>query len=334
MWLVERLWSALEDRPRLRGVRQDIKDRLGPDYEFAVPFLTPSGKEARRYPCDFPSSPGCPRRIIKDPDGSIRAVCGCTPKECHSVVLSADDIKILRFDDSRFARTLQRQLGISGEYRSDASGDLITLGTITPATGKRLPVVLMMAASCQEAEVLTVRTERKYRQGAVLLTPTDQYVDPETEGRLLGSGLTWLVLAELLTADSSKLIAARKLVDVMRSGGRTRPASVLLEAAQRRRRGFAPNAEDHQKVVEAVAQVGDGWSFHLDEVCRQLQIVAAAFPKSPRKEGFDSWDDLAEDILGPGNSSTRERVAGYIRYRLKWLRSNQSVEKSLTKVSR
>lgn len=195
-------------------------------------------------------------------------------------------------------------------------------------------MILLMGHSSQATEALTARIERTYRQGGVLLTPTERLIDPETEGRLIGEGFTWLVLADLLLADSTKLTATQKLADAVLSGGKSRPARAFHQASQRRRRGYAPNAEDHQKVVEAVAQVGDGWSSHLDEVCRQLQIVAAAFPKSLRKEGFDSWDELAEDILGPGNSSRRERVTKYIQYRMDWVRRNQPSRESLAKVSR
>src|ERR1700693_2280028 len=75
---IERLWPALEERPRLRAGRQEIMARLGWEYDLAAPFLRTSGEKATRYPCPFPSGPGCPRRIILDSDGSIRAVCGCT----------------------------------------------------------------------------------------------------------------------------------------------------------------------------------------------------------------------------------------------------------------
>lgn len=215
MRLAERLWPALKERPRLSGVRQVIRDSLGPDYELAVPFIVPSGKSATRYPCQFPSGLECPRRVIRDRDGSIRAVCGNTPRECDSVALLAHDIEILRFDAPKFAQALQQQLGVSGECRFEANGDLITIGTIKPASGKRLPVVLMMAESHQRAEVLTAKLEREYRQGAVLLTPTEHCIDPVTEGRLVGAGFTWLVLADLLLADSTGLTVKFKLVDAM-----------------------------------------------------------------------------------------------------------------------
>lgn len=104
------LWTSLEDRPRLRGVAQELRAVLGEEYDATQQLLPPTGEEATRYPCRFPSGPGCPRHVIKDEDDSIRAVCGCTPHECDSITLSAADIQIRRFDNRPFARCLQELL--------------------------------------------------------------------------------------------------------------------------------------------------------------------------------------------------------------------------------
>jgi hypothetical protein len=211
---IERLWSALEERPRLRAGRQEIMARLEWEYDLAAPFLRTSGEKATRYPCPFPSGPGCPRRVMNEPDGSIRAVCGCTPKECDTIILSKDDDSIVRFDDPSFAQHLRQQLGVSGDYQADANGDLITLGTIRPASGERLPVVLLLTSLRDAAEALIWRIEHTYRQGAVILTLTENSIAPQAEGRL-GSRFTWLVLSDLIFGNSSGLTANRKLVDVV-----------------------------------------------------------------------------------------------------------------------
>ena len=45
---IERLWSALEERPRLRAVREELMARLGWEYDLAAPFLRASGEKATR----------------------------------------------------------------------------------------------------------------------------------------------------------------------------------------------------------------------------------------------------------------------------------------------
>ena len=101
-----------------------------------------------------------------------------------------------------------------------------------------------------------------------------------------------------------------------------------LNGAARRRRGFPANADDHYKVVEVISKIGADWPSRLAEVCRQLQNVGAVFPKALRRQAFvHTWDEIAEDILGPGNSSLRESVAKHIKYRINWVRRNQAREK-------
>jgi hypothetical protein len=88
-------------------------------------------------------------------------------------------------------------------------------------------------------------------------------------------------------------------------------------------RGFAANAGDHRKVAEVVAGIGDDWPLKLPQLCKLLQEKGAVFPESFHKlEGADSWEELADDILGQENRSRRERIASYIRYRLKWVSRN------------
>src|SRR5450759_5414335 len=92
---LRRFWEGLEDRPRLRGVRQELQDLLGNEFEAAAAFLGRTGDLAKRYPCPHPSGAGCPRHVLTEPDGSVRAICGLESKECDPVVLLRGDLEIL-----------------------------------------------------------------------------------------------------------------------------------------------------------------------------------------------------------------------------------------------
>ncbi len=213
---LHRLCDALEDRPRLRGVQCELANVLKDEYEFAAPFLVPTGEEASRYPCPHPSGQGCPRHVFGEADGTRRAVCGSTPKECDSVTLNRDDVRILVFDNQRFARSIGRLLRIQAPAGSVKDGeDVATLGTITLASGRRLPVVLLMPPAAEAAEALAGEIESTYMQGAVLLTPTESFIDAKTEGRLLRSGFVWIVLADVIAGASTGLSADQQLVDLI-----------------------------------------------------------------------------------------------------------------------
>src|SRR6266700_2789540 len=128
---LRRFCEALEDRPRLRGVRQELQDFLENEFEAAAAFLRRTGELATRYPCPHPRGEGCPRHVLTEPDCSIRAACGSELKECESVVLSRGDVEILKFDNATFVLTLQKLLGISETPSSvEADGDVAPVGII------------------------------------------------------------------------------------------------------------------------------------------------------------------------------------------------------------
>jgi hypothetical protein len=149
---------------------------------------------------------------LTEPDGSIRAICGLESKECDSVGLLREDVEVLRFDNAGFVVALQQVFGIS-EASSDIEpdGDVALVGTVRDASGRRRPVVLLMPPSLDAAQVLVAEVERKYPQGAILLTPTDEFVTPESEGRLDGTDFAWHTLSELIVFDDRKLAATRGL---------------------------------------------------------------------------------------------------------------------------
>lgn len=212
MTSLKRLWDALEDSPRLVGVRQELLDSLGGEYPVVASFLGPNGKDSKRYPCPSPGDPGCPRRIVKESAGRFRAVCAAESQECDSQRLAREDVQILAFDGGRFARALQQILGLPvGFPRIKHRGDIVDLGVVRLNARTRLPVVLLIASSRPSARVLLAEVERTYREGAVLLTPTDELIDGETESRLANSEFKWLVLADILFADGSKLTAKQPL---------------------------------------------------------------------------------------------------------------------------
>ena len=182
------------------------------EFEAAAAFLGRTGDLAKRYPCPHPSGAGCPRNVLTEPDGSIRATCGSESKECDAVALLRDDIEVLRFDNASFVVALQQVFGISETSSNvEIDGDIAPVGTIRDSSGRRRPVVLLMPPSLEAAQALVAEMERTYPQGAILLTPTDEFVTPESEGRLDGIAFAWHTLSDLIVVDDRKLVATRGL---------------------------------------------------------------------------------------------------------------------------
>jgi hypothetical protein len=231
---VKRFCDALEDSPRLVGIRKELLDNLGDEYPIAAPFLCPNGKEARRYPCPSPGDPGCPRRIVRESADRFRAVWAAESRECDTLRLAREDVQVLAFDDDRFAHALQPILGITVETpQLKHRGNIAYLGVVRVRSGARLPVVLLMASSRPVAQALLAEAERTYRKGAILLTPTDELIDGEMESRLADSGFTWLVLANMLSADGKKLTAKQPLSELVAQPAVAAPHSAITESVHR-----------------------------------------------------------------------------------------------------
>ena len=60
-----------------------------------------------------PGGAGCPRRVVRHDDGSIRAVCGDSPKVCDDLDLTRDDIAILGLDRPKLIRAIAVALSLS-----------------------------------------------------------------------------------------------------------------------------------------------------------------------------------------------------------------------------
>ena len=234
MTSVKLLWEALEDSPRLVGIRQELRNSLLGEYPVAAEFLSPNGKEAKRYPCQSPGDPGCPRRIVKDSADRFRAVCAAESGECDPLQLPREDVQVLAFDNDRFARALQPILGIPVEApQFKHRGNIAYLGVVRVRSGARLPVVLLMAPSRPGAKALLAEVEYTYRKGAILLTPTDELIDGEMESRLAASGFTWLTLANVLSADGTKLIAKQPLSELVAQSTVDIPHPTIKESVHR-----------------------------------------------------------------------------------------------------
>ena len=87
-----------------------------------------------------------------------------------------------------------------------------------------------------------------------------------------------------------------------------------------RRRGRTPLVDDHEKVRAAVDSVEGDWRKNPGALCRNLHRIGVLFPKGFEKDGFSSWEEMAEafeDGSAEKDRPMKERFRQYIAYRLK-----------------
>ena len=90
---------------------------------------------------------------------------------------------------------------------------------------------------------------------------------------------------------------------------------------RRRGRGVPPDVMDHARVAAACEKYGDGWRFHLVEICDELARTDAKFPKSFKEQDeFENWMEVAENLRNAQNQSIKQRFTKYLQYRLNQVR--------------
>jgi hypothetical protein len=115
---VRRFWRTLEDLPGCAESLFDWKDALGDAFDAAAFLLRKTGVLAARVGCPSPGGIDCPRRVVRHRDGSIVAVCGNQPAECHRLPLCLDDIAVLELDWPKLAAQLCACLGMQLDFRA------------------------------------------------------------------------------------------------------------------------------------------------------------------------------------------------------------------------
>jgi hypothetical protein len=118
---LETFWRLLEMNFPFGGHRRCLQDQLGQDL---VRGLLKAGLLSYRwlansYPCDQPGGDGCPRQVVRQPDGTYRAVCGNRPSECDTIDLKAEDLEFLSTVPQDFLRGIARLLAIQPSRASE-----------------------------------------------------------------------------------------------------------------------------------------------------------------------------------------------------------------------
>jgi hypothetical protein len=101
------------------------------------------------------------------------------------------------------------------------------------------------------------------------------------------------------------------------------PSLGAVRTVSKRQRGYAAQADDHAKVVEALAPFGEEWRLHLPDICENLVKSRADFPKSMKTQSILSWRNLADQVRKPRSSAEREKLTKYLAYRVTWTRKNR-----------
>lgn len=178
---LSRFWQALEDLPGGADTRYAWRQRLGEELNAAERLLRRTGRAATTLPCPNPGGERCPRRVVRQPDGSMVAVCSNRPRECDHIDVSLDDVAICELDVRALATELAEALDLRPAFRAiGGQHQAWQIGFADVAAGGSFPVYLTIPT---DREGLFPRLSRLIQAASGpfgVLTPTRwQYSDAD-----------------------------------------------------------------------------------------------------------------------------------------------------------
>lgn len=205
---ISKFWKTLDDLVDAATDRHEWKALLGGEWDQLSSLLTPTGSLAMSISCPSPGGGDCPRRIVRHADGSIRAVCGDSPKACRDLDLSKNDIAVLRLDLSKLAAATSRALGLSNIPKRFEQDAVVQIGTHDVFAGLGFPVFLCVPGpqpsdnTNQYQRVMTIHGPK------LLLVPTARSIPDTIMASLNRSNITTMSLQGCLTISDNEFAPA------------------------------------------------------------------------------------------------------------------------------
>jgi hypothetical protein len=210
-----RFWKSLDALPGGGTDARAWAARLRDEWPAIAPLLRRTGALATSIACPTPGGSGCPRRVVWHDDGSIRAVCGDSPKVCADLDLTRDDIAILGLDRPKLIRAITGALSLSERPATLGSGPVIEIGTHDVYAGRGFPVFLAVPGPWFGDGIELFAELAAVSGPKVLLTPTRSSLGAAASRYLDSIGVTRLVLADILVADDRHRLVATEPVEVL-----------------------------------------------------------------------------------------------------------------------
>ena len=211
---ISRFWKALDDFSGAAASRWEWQAKLGAEFA-SIEYLLGKAGRARELPCPSPGGAGCPRRVVRHADGSIRAVCGDRPKACADLDLDADDIAILRVDRADLAKHIARALGLSPHRPGRGTTSPVTrIGTHDVYAGCGFPAFLALPGPLGDADPRSFAAVLEYPGPRLLLTPTAASLPDALIAPLDRAGATRMALADIVIVDDGVFAPVRPAIEI------------------------------------------------------------------------------------------------------------------------
>ncbi len=200
MMQIPKFWQALDDLADAATDRREWQAILGSEFDVVSRFLTSTGTLATSIACPSPGGEGCPRKVVRHDDSSIRAICGDSPKACADLDLSRDDIAILGLDRTGFATAVASALALSIPAKFERQ-KAFRIGSHGVFAGRGFPVFLTIPGPAPTDDAAPFDDIIGLPGPKLVLTPTNASLPASVVGNLQRSDVTLFALSDLLVVN-------------------------------------------------------------------------------------------------------------------------------------
>jgi len=195
-----KFWNTLDELTDAATDRHEWRAQLGDEWDRLSSLLTSTGSLAMSIACPSPGGDGCPRRIVRHDDGSIRAICGDRPKACRDLDLAKDDIVVLRLDRAKLASEVSRAFGLANSPKRLEQSDVAQIDTHDVFAGRGFPVFLCVPGPQPSENIKPFQHVMALPGPKLLLVPTARSLPASIADHLDRARVMTLALEECLTS--------------------------------------------------------------------------------------------------------------------------------------
>jgi len=145
MTMTTSFWKTIKQIPDLATDTLDWRERLTDCWDEARRYLSKTSRFAEQIGCPSPGGEHCPRRVVRHPDGTIRAVCGDPARLCKTLTLQAKHIRIREIDRRKLVADIAAALAITPATDPRDGAGVFHLGDHAIGAGRGFPVFVSLS---------------------------------------------------------------------------------------------------------------------------------------------------------------------------------------------
>lgn len=206
---ISKFWKTLDALTDAATDRREWASLLGDEFGCVIvnepgcplPLVRSTGTPATSIACPSPGGEGCPRRVVHHDDGTIRAVCGDSPKACADLDLNKNDIMIYGLDRVGLARSIAAAFDLSDRPASFDRRPVFRIGSHDVFAGRGFPVFLTVPGPLAREDVAQFDDVIARPGPKLLLAPTSSSIPPQLAAALDREGVVRMALEDLVHLD-------------------------------------------------------------------------------------------------------------------------------------